>query len=71
MKLPAEMPKITKCLKCLNLRYLIYFNEPARGLANAMSSLHFDTMERSDTIILGILAHFRHFRQFPFFPGKA
>jgi hypothetical protein len=25
-----EMPKFTKCLKCLKLRYSINFNEPAR-----------------------------------------
>jgi hypothetical protein len=25
IKLPQEMPKIAKCLKCLKLRYSIYF----------------------------------------------
>ncbi len=50
MKLLKEMPKIAKCLK---LRNSIDFKDPVCNKPG-----------RSDTIILGILAHFRQFRHF-------
>ena len=77
MKLLAEMPKIAKCLKCLKLRYSIdfIFIKKKNKLCNYIhllisyfSCCKYQTFiiktERGDTIILGILAHFRHFRHF-------
>ena len=69
MKLLAEMPKIAKCLK---LRYSADFNKYKRsvgyyiiflisGFPYAKRRSFIIKTERSDTIILGILAHFRHF----------
>ncbi len=79
MKLLEEMPKITKCLKCLKLRYSVdfkleiqdweLFNFPDFWFPYAQHRSFIKKTERSDTTILGILAHFRHFRHFPVYPG--
>jgi hypothetical protein len=82
MKLLAEMPKIAKCLKCLKpfgqealdrLRYSVNFNKLKRkvgyyfpGFSYAKHQSFIIKTERSDSTILGILAHFRHF---PVYPG--
>ena len=81
-KLPKELPKIAKCLKCLKLRNSIdfIFIKKKNKLCNYIhllisyfSCCKYQTFiiktERSDTIILGILAHFRHFRHFPGLSG--
>ena len=39
MKLLAEMPKITKCLKCLKLRYSVDFNKPVRNKPRRIKKL--------------------------------
>jgi hypothetical protein len=31
IKLPKEMPKVAKCLKCLKLRYSVDFNKKTKG----------------------------------------
>jgi len=79
MKLLEEMPKITKCLNCLKLRYsadykletqdrqLFNFHEFWFPYARHRSLIK--KTERSATPILGILEHFRHFRHFPVYPG--
>ncbi len=65
IKLPKEMPKIAKCLKCLKLRYSIDFiKRKKQGMllysftdfwfSIRQISVHKRT-QRSDTIILGIL----------------
>jgi hypothetical protein len=79
MNLLKEMPKITKCLKCLKLRYsvdfikletqgmLLYYFSNFRFCIRQTSTVHNQT-ERSDTTILGnlgILVHFRHFLVYP------
>jgi len=74
IKLPKEMPKIAKCLKCLiRRRRTIDIIKKKNYVCNYVHLLvsyflccKYQTFiiktERSDTIILGILAHFRHFR---------
>jgi hypothetical protein len=75
IKLPQEMPKNAKCLKCLKLRYSIDFINKKNKvcqyihlLISYFSCCKYQTFikktERSDTIILGILEHYRHFRHF-------
>ncbi len=70
------MPKVTKCLKCLKLMYSVDFiilETPGRllisflffGFVQAKIRSFIKKKERSDTIILGILAQFRHFPDFP------
>ena len=41
MKLLAEMPKITKCLKCLKLRYSVDFNKSALNKPQRIRKLIF------------------------------
>ena len=70
MKLLEEMPKITKCLKCLKLRYSVDFKLETqdRQIFNfhefrfpyAQHRSLIKKTERNDTTILGILEHFRH-----------
>jgi hypothetical protein len=37
IKLPKEMPKIAKCLKCLKLRYSIYLNRKDRATCRVVA----------------------------------